>query len=361
MRSEILRYIRLLFVSAFVFSSGTIHANANNFVELGADTIFEILKKLVTDASSLREALDKINEGVKLSLPSSMVDADALTNLSNDVLQLNRLVPSPLPSINNMDSIRRIAAGSKNRGTLLGSSEELQRLEGAARKRQTEIDGLNRARGNLKSLKDTYAATADSARTLSDKIAKLSSNPTIEFFSRLSGKSVALSWADLETELVPALQERQSAAERAIERLNPVISSAETDLKGFNDARMFAAALFSETPVNGSATGLGASGVPGTVSAKLALIEKNMRDGTADSLKLADKMRDEANAIREHNANISKYQLMLKVITFGLAAGGDHLRDPRASKDKPVTVIYLKTEKKWTINIPPTTPEIRRH
>jgi hypothetical protein len=323
---------------------------AEEFAELGIEKLFDIVKAVTPNASTLRTALDKVNENVEQSLPSSMMDEAALKQLEDDTTKLNMLVPKPLSSINNKETIERIARGTKNPGTLTGASEELQRLERAGRLRSAEIDRLKLLRDDLKALRSKYEDTAEAARKLSNKIGELASNPTVEFYGRLSGKSVALSWADFETEFVPALQKRQEAAERALTRLNDVISSSEKDLHDFNDSRMFANEIFAQHL--GSATGLDASAVPGTGTVKLGEIGRTMEEDTKATMELSEKMRKEASEIRKWNAGLSKFQSMLNWIALGTTGSSGQGTDDKKTENTTINIknnILIRNGDSWEL------------
>jgi hypothetical protein len=314
---------------------------ANEFSELGLKTLFDIVKAIKARESSLIRALDKVKENVERALPNSLMDETALKQLEDDAIKLNKLVPQPLSAMNNKETIERIARGPKNRGTLIGASEELQRLERAGRSRAAEIERYKQLRADLRALRSKYEQTAQAARKLSDKIGELASKPTIEFFSRLTGRSVALSWVDFETELVPALQKRQEAAGRALVRLDEVITTAEKDLRGFNESRMYANAIFAEHV--GSATGLSPSAVPGTSTVKLNEIRRAMDEDTKATMDLSTKMREEASQIRQWNAGISQYQAMLNWITIGLSGDSSNSGRDEAAKSRNTTINVRST------------------
>ncbi|MGO4712234.1 hypothetical protein [Bradyrhizobium sp. 2TAF24] len=307
---------------------------ADEFTELATNTIFGIIKAVAPNATAFRLALDKLNENVERALPKSMMDEASLKQLETNTLELNRVVPKPLPALNNKEAIEKIASGGKGRGTLTGASDELQRLDRAGRAREEEIAQLKKARDDLKGLASTYKDTTEVAGKLSDKIGKLASSPTIEFYSRLTGRSVGLSWADFETELLPALAKRQEAAERAADRLDQVIKSSEKDLKDFNESKLFANAIFAQHV--GSANGLDASAVPGTSAVKLAEIGSDMQEDSKATMELAEKMREEASEIRKWNAGISKFQSMVNWISMGLtgSSGGQAGEEPKKEKGK---------------------------
>lgn len=342
-----IRYMVLLALALACSSS----LAADEFVELGEKALFDIVKAITPNASSLRVALDKVSANVDRSLPSSMMDEAALTQLEDDTKKLNRLVPKPLPGMNNKETIERIARGTNRRGTLTGASEELQRLERAGRSRAAEIKQLQVLRDDLKALRSKYEDTTEAARKLSDKIGKLAMNPSVEFYGRLSGKSVSLSWADFETEFVPALQKRQEAAERALVRINDLIGRAEKDLRNFNESRIFANEIFAQHV--GSATGLDASAVAGTAAVKLGEIGRMMDEDTKATMELSERMRQEASEIRNWNAGLSKFQSMLNWITVGLAGSSGQGTEPERTKEKPTVntnyYILIRNGNDWEL------------
>ena len=105
---------------------------------------------------------------------------------------------------------------------------------------------LKQDRDKLGSLEKEYARATETAEKLSREGEKLVGDVPIEITSyATTGRSFGLSWLMFNTELIPALQERQSAAKDALKRYDDVISAAERDLKTFNDAKAFASAIWS--------------------------------------------------------------------------------------------------------------------
>jgi hypothetical protein len=322
---------------------------SDEFTELATNTIFGIIKAVAPNATALRLALDKLNGDVGRALPASMMDEASLKQLESDTNELNRVVPKPLPTLNSKEAIEKIASGGKGRGTLIGASYELQRLDKAGRAREDDIAQLRHARDDLKGLATKYKDTTEAAGRLSDKIGKLASNPTIEFYSRLSGRSVGLSWADFETEFLPALMKRQEAAERAVDRLDQVIKSSEKDLNDFNESKLFANSIFAQHV--GNASGLDASAVPGTSAVKLAEIGRDMEEDTKAGMNLAEKMRQEASDIRKWNAGISKFQSMINWISIGLtgSTGGHTGDEPKSTTINVKYNVLIRNGDDWEL------------
>lgn len=247
-------------------------------------------------------------------------------------------------------------------GTLIGSQQELRALRAAADNRANEIANLKQQRDEAAKLVEQYKQEAESESKLADLIGEKVLKPEIEIMGRLKGKSVALSWADLVTELVPALQKRQEAAEGVVARYNSVIQSSEKDLAGFRDALTFGAWIFSGDSTIGGAAHLDPRSMPGLSADKISHLEQEMIENTKAAIDLANEMRQEAANIRKHNAEIGKYQQMLGFISSGISTAEKLGGETGGGSHPPqVQLIYNKTEYKWQviINNPPV--PIRKH
>lgn len=320
-----------------------------------------VLRDLFGQPSLLRQALDKLKERVQADLPSSMVDEKALEQLEKQTVSLNRIIPDPLPALDTPKSIEHLAAKGATAGTLIGSQEELRSLRGAADKRASEIANLKAQRDEASNLVDKYKKDADLAQKLTNEIGEKALKPEIEIIGRLKGKSVALSWADLETELVPAMRRRQEAAEGVVARYSSIIQSAERDLAGFKDALTFGAWIFSGDTTTTGAANLDPRSLPGVSADTITHLQQEMVENTKASLALANQMRQEAADIRKHNAELSKYQEMLGAISNGISVA-DHMGDDTHSKQpQQVKVIYNRIEYKWQTSIVNQPTPIKTH
>jgi hypothetical protein len=319
------------------------------------------LHDLIGEPSLLRDALNKLKEGIEADLPSSMMDEKTLDQVEQQTTTLNRIVPDPLPALDTPKAIRSLAAKGATAGTLTGSQEELRNLRGAADKRATEISNLKDQRDEATKLVDKYKQDADVAQKLADEIGEKMLTPEIEIIGRLKGKSVALSWADLETELVPALRKRQEAAEGVVARYSTVIQAAEKDLAGFKDALTFGAWIFSGDNVVTGAAHLDPRSLPGVSADTIAHLEQEMTQNTKAAEEVANQMRQEAADIRKHNAEIAGYQAMLGAISSGVSAADSIKGGSNNGQPPKVQVVYSKIEYKWQTIINGQPVPIRRH
>jgi hypothetical protein len=330
----------------------TVFAASATDVPLDSKRLPSVLRDLIGQPSLIREALGKLKDRVDADLPSSMINEKDLEQIEKQTTLLNRLIPDPLPAMDTPKGIQSLAAKGPTAGTLIGSQDELRRLRAAADKRADDIKNLGLQRDEAGELAERYKGDANLAGKLADEIGEKALTVEVEVAGRLAGKSVALSWADLETELVPALQKRQEAAEGVVSRYSSVIKAAEKDLTGFKDALTFGTWIFSgDTSSRGAAT-IDPRTLPGVSADDIARSQREMDENTKASLELANQMRAEAADIRKHNAEISNYQEMLGMISSGISAAEQIKASGSPNKQSPqVQINYSKTENKWQTTI----------
>jgi hypothetical protein len=326
------------------------NASAPSGIAISGRAAIDIISKLISDPDPLVSALNKLSDNVKDSIPETFIDEKSLEKIADDSNKLDHIFPTSLEPIDNPAAIRRFALGGKDKGTLIGSTKELERLQVESSKRSEEITKLTGERNSLAELAGTYKASVEKAQVLSEKIGKLASDPLVEFMGRIGGKSVALSWAQFETEVVPALAERQAAAERGVSRFDAQIASATKDLKGFDEARLFSAAIFSGNPNFGNGANYGLGSFPSIADVDIKALSQEMGTNTQAALKVANELQKEANNIRRDNAQLAKYRQFLGILGAGLNLA-QQAGDGSTGATKTPTMIFNKIENKWYINI----------
>ncbi|MHB9446434.1 hypothetical protein ACYG9R_06635 [Mesorhizobium sp. RSR565B] len=276
--------------------------------------------KLIREPSPFVTALNKVYgnaKKLKTVTDKTFVSDKDLEQLDTDRRTLDQVEP-PLPeSLNSRATYEKIAGETD--GTVQGGLDQLDRLREASKTRSDEITKLKSDREKVAELEGQYGDAVVTAEKLSKESDKLVGDFPIEFTSQLAtGQSFGLSWLTYSTEVIPALQDRHDAAKAAVARYDTVIAAAEKDLKGFDASREYAGKVWTE--VASSVTGLDPTAIGGLSSVQLQAMARAIAEGNAATLKAAEELRKEAEAIREHNASISRIQMIVNLGRLGLSA-----------------------------------------
>lgn len=298
------------------------------------------IKRLLSETKPMRDALGRLSRQLDAASPRSMVSEQDLRTLEASTQSLNGFIPDIPPSLFSKQRMKEIAAGGRT-GTLTGAAQEKRRLREALNQRTRELDSLRADRATLKTLVDEYRQQESAARTLSDKVGKHMMTPTVEIVARLTGRSVALSWADFELTVIPALAERVSAGERALQRIDKVVAATEQDLAGYREALTLTEWLFADGVPVPSGQSNQTAGLPDNTPAQVRAIEAAIVSNNETARAAAEKLQEEAARIREHNAKIDRFSTLLGVVqgAAGLKAtsGGN---GPTTQTTQSITIIF---------------------
>jgi hypothetical protein len=226
---------------------------------------------------------------------TSYVDFADLERIDKDTSVLKAIDPrvDSLLSKKRLDLIHKVGDP-----TVLTGAEELRKLQRASDVRGAEISQLEDSRHNLQLLRDGYEDTEKTARAISDKLGDKVGNAAIEIYCLYNGRNFGLSWFDLSEEMVPALQDRVTAADAALKALDASISFAKRDLKEFDTVRNFVAQIYERPGSTAGPTNIGD-------------INKEMVSASKEAKRIADEYRRQADEIRAANARIAGIQRLL--------------------------------------------------
>jgi hypothetical protein len=221
-----------------------------------------------------------------------------------------------------MDLINEI--GEPNVAT---GAAELKKLQRASDQREAEIESLVASRSDLKELSDGYASTEATARKISEKLGDNVGDSAIEIYCLYNGRNFGLSWFDVAENIVSALQDRVSAANAALKRLDDAIAFAKADRRQYDTVRNAFQKGYSD---------LGKS--PGLDSVKE--LRKETAQSSEAAVELANTYRQQAEDIRKENARVAGIQRLLGLgkslaDLYGAVNGGSDAKGAPAQTPGP--------------------------
>lgn len=357
--------VTALLLATFALFMADIARSASTEKGLSPSELISSLRTLLNQTKTVREAIGKLRLQVHAALPESMVRVKDLEAIEASTRALRQLDAAAPPRIFTKEQIRRIAIGGNRPGTPIGSQEEKRRLRAARDQRKVEIENLKTRRQELNKLVTEYKEQIDRTQEVADYVGKNLLTPEIEFMTSVRGTSMALSWGDFETAIIPALADRLSAAEDARRRLDRVIAATEDDLRGFSEGLAFAEYLFPENGLTPPASLkiVDPNAAPGSAGLRIREIEYKMATANEAAIVQAGQLRSEAKDIRTRNAQIDRLTGLLTVAgNAATLAGAGKSADKSQGNDvkphavHPATKIYIKIEQNgWVIQPPPAT------
>src|SRR5581483_7358914 len=216
--------------------SAPLHPMAEKVRDSAAAVATEIAKH-VKDPSPLLSYLDSFKTWLDEQTGSfkSMVEWSDVERVTNNVKWLDGLNPPKLESLFAKSRLAEYAMSGDS--TIVTGAAALRRMQNASDRRTAEIQQLKDQKTKLVELRDTYSKADETIGKISDKLEALVGNVPVEIACLIEGHSLPMSWYDLSEELRPVMAAGADAAKGAIDRLDAEISSDETDLKSFNEAR----------------------------------------------------------------------------------------------------------------------------
>lgn len=300
-----------------------------------ADGASKLVKQL-DSPSLLTEAVNGVYKRVtdlKTVTDKTWVSEKDLQKVAEDISELNAIEVEVPESLNSKSAYQKITAGVRDPGTISAGNAELERLQKAADQREKLIAKMSEVRGKAQDLADRYQGTADVAEKLSRDTEHLVGDIGIEIASRVAGGSFSLSWIQFATDVVPALNERASAAKSLVKRHNNAIKAAEADLKVFNENKALATQIW-----GGDIAATGAPNPAGQLTTlEIQRMARDMEEQDRAVEAASKALREEAAQIRAHNATISKYQQFLELVRIGVQSAQPASDSPSASNAKSET------------------------
>jgi hypothetical protein len=310
--------------------------------------MLDLLKQLIDSPNPLIRTLRGIKDEVDTTFVV-FVEQSSLDRISADAEKLDKIFPSILDPINNPQAIRKIAIGGSKRGTIIGGTDELERLQKESDKRANVISDLKKQRASIQDLADQYKEAVAKAQKVGNKMGDLASNSLVEITTIAGGTRLDLSWGIFESEVIPGLIECQTNAEKAVRRYDEEIKSATRDLQGFDDARLFSKAIFEANPDFGNPATLNTAHLQPIAGADIGALEQEMDQGTKQALETANRLRQEAQAIRQFNSKLANVQNFLKILGAGLSMS-QQANKSTSTANKPSIMIYNKTENHYYLD-----------
>ncbi|MDW9478924.1 hypothetical protein GOB57_09550 [Sinorhizobium meliloti] len=328
--------LTMLVISSLVSPADAEETIQQKFVEPTRSVLLEIYKfkanptRLIAFLDGLKSRLND-----QAAPMNSLLDMKDIEEVGRQISELDKLTPNELKPLNNASAIAEVAGPVE--GDLIGGAIQLDRLQKVEAKRGTQIEELRRARDQLMALSQEHENAYDLAREISKGIEPFVDDPAFTITALVSGNNIALSWLDLETDLLPALNARADASKAAAARFAAAVELAETDLRGFQEARQFAHVLWAE-PLNNT---------PETID----LLRQRMTKETQATMARANELRREANAIRSHNAGIDSVNRLLQIGGAAWLAGSGASRTDQL--ETPTTPNSLLLNRRETPLQPP--------
>jgi tetratricopeptide (TPR) repeat protein len=167
---------------------------------------------------------------------------------------------------------------------------ELNRADDLAKNRDELLSELKEQKQIIEKTVTKYDDAIAANFRLADRVGALVGDWQLEFYSRLTGHSFALSWEELRFGVTDALRDRLNAATGARDRFTKVIEATEHDLADFHEAVFFAKDIW-RNAVNGSIPN---NGSESESEMRFRLVEQKVKDNTATTIGLANQLQAEA-------------------------------------------------------------------
>ena len=171
--------------------SATNAASLKGSAPLSDAQMLLLLKQVIDNPNPLIRTLSGIKDDVSTSF-EIFVDESSLDRISDDANKLGKVFPSILDPINNPQAIRKFALAGGKGGTLIGGTDELERLQKESDKRAKEIADLRNQRASIQDLADQYKGAVVNAQKISDRTGSLASDPLVEITTLAGGKRLDL-------------------------------------------------------------------------------------------------------------------------------------------------------------------------
>lgn len=258
------------------------------------------------------ESAEKVKGFLKGTLTTvtdkTLYDPAWFEHLDDERLSMDKTVPPNLQSLNSKGAYEKIV-GPPEQATYMSGQEELRTLDKVGKKRAETITKMKANRDKLQKTAHGYEKEAATATKIGDglnKIVEKYPNIDVAFvFTGVDGyvSLTALGWNE---EVVPAFNDRATAATNAVKRYDTAIKAAEADLKTFNDLKSSLHSIWSGVDtqaLNPASVDMN----PGAV----AKLKGEAEEATVNARTTAAELQKEAADIAKHDAGISKVQAFL--------------------------------------------------
>lgn len=315
-------------------------------------------KKVSPITKALATAADRLKKSTFLETVSdkNMIRDEDLERMDTERREMDKAMPPTLAPMNDRGAYTKIVGDIDAPATYESGLEELKKLDAAGQQREKLIKQLETNREELDKVAQRYQQDADSGAKISEGLNKLvEKHPELDAFFVLTGNGyLSLTALGYETEFLPGLIDRASAAKDAVNRYDKAIKAAKDDLKSFNDLKSFFRRMYSFDPSAVDAQNLNPQGVDMNPGAVAKLLEQ-AKEATAKVQETAAALQAEADRINAHNAGISRFQGFVGLVRASMEVGRAVNSAPSATGggQSPSAVYNYKMETKIIIVQPP--------